>query len=306
MGDVPLFLVSEGKAYYSALAAYQKFFAEDFEVTVLHKKDLPRQRNLDRAIVWQMMGYYPVRPSARLVIHDYRSASIGRFGALKDMMKRFYNVKPDARIFLNNEVHDRFSFADGVPEFFIDVGVPSGVFDTRLAAIESVYDFCYVGVINRERQIDRMINLFDKTYGNSKSLLLVGQMDREISKIVEGKPSIHCTGRVSQAEVFSFVRSSKYAISWIPDHAPYHYQTPTKLLEYAALGMPVIVNASRSNLMALEKFSISAEIAKNNFPTLQSLEKIKLNDPSSFYIYEWRNLIENSGINYFLRQRLLD
>lgn len=300
MNKVPLYLVSEGKASYPELAAYRDFFEDKFDISIVSVKGLPNDEALKDAVLWFLMGFYPRRLSAQIIIHDYRSASVGRFNTLKDFTKRHFTAQPDARIFLNDDVRDRFSFDDKVPEFLLDMGLPGEIFDSSYATVKKEYDFCYVGAINSERQIDQMIASFRKTYGGTKSLLLVGRVDPEISELIGADPSIHCTGQVSQTDVFSLVRKSKIAISWIPDRAPYHNQTPTKLLEYAALGVPVIVNASRSNLTALEKFSIHAEVVRLDFPSNEELEKISANDPDAFRAYEWQNVIRRSGIADFL------
>lgn len=106
---------------------------------------------LKDCILWYFMGFYNKKILSKLTIHDYRSLSTGSFAIIKDFLKRTLNLKPDLRVFLNEEVKENLNFNDEVPYFFINMGLPSTISTYVNLDVEPEYDFIYVGAITYER-----------------------------------------------------------------------------------------------------------------------------------------------------------
>jgi glycosyltransferase involved in cell wall biosynthesis len=71
------------------------------------------------------------------------------------------------------------------------------------------------------------------------SLLVIGAMDDAVRAIA---PGATCTGRIPQAEVAAQLLRARAGLNLMPDRVPYAQQTSTKVLEYLAVGLPVVGN----------------------------------------------------------------
>jgi hypothetical protein len=82
-------------------------------------------------------------------------------------------------------------------------------------------------------------------------------------------------------------------------------QTPTKLLEYAALGKRIICNDSPSNLVAAAAFGIQCKVTGPDvFSSICDFhgDTVPLNDPSTLVHLRWKNVIAASGVDRYLRR----
>ncbi len=70
---------------------------------------------------------------------------------------------------------------------------------------------------------------------------------------------ITVTGKVPHHEVPAHLRRARCALNLVPDQIPYSEQTSTKLLEYCAIGLPVISTDYRwvRNFAASNKAAIA-------------------------------------------------
>lgn len=306
-----ILFVHQKRAHLPEIEAYRKFFTRfGYDAQEVTYEDLVKMDRdvLKNCILWYFMGFYPCLIRARIIIHDYRSLSTGCLPRIKDFLKKFLNHKPDLRIFLNEKVREILNFQDGVPSLLIDMGLPASIKHFANLEISPSYDFVYVGAVTRERDIDKVVRNFLNTYGDRFTLLLVGDYEVSLKLQFKNQKNVVFWGRVAQEKVFELVKSSRYSLCVVPNRYPYYFQTPTKLLEYLALGARVVVNDNPMIMEILHKTGnlSSAYIMDREYrlPPLEWLERLQ---PASLNIdqYLWENILAQSGIADFLRQKLM-
>ena len=297
-----IIFIHQNKAHLPEIEAYKKYFgSHGFETHDIVYQDLVKKdiSSFENIILWYFMGFYPRKINAKLVIHDYRSLSTGRIAKAKDYLKRILNFKPHLRIFLNEEVRKNFSFDDGIPYLTIDMGLPLSIVNYIDLDTKPKYDFIYVGAVSYEREIHKLIKKFIARYGDSKSLLLVGMFDPKLKKEFDSFQNIIFTGKISQEEVFKFIKESGYSICIIPNKYPHSLQTPTKLLEYLALKSKIIVNRNPMVLKILKETNNINNVfimdENWNLPEQNILKSIR---PSSICVeyFLWDAILKRSGI----------
>jgi glycosyltransferase involved in cell wall biosynthesis len=296
-----ILLVHQGKASLPELVAYRDHFQNrGYQCRAITWDRLHRDQALPDTVLWLFMGLYPHNYRAGFVVHDYRSLSTGRLPRLKDRVKRRFNGKPDLRVFLNPGVRDALDFRDGIPSTLIDMGIPDSLWAYR-APVPPAFDFVYVGDVSRERASDRMIERFLARYGDRRSLLLVGPCEPAIRNRFQDRANLHFAGRLPQEQVFAQVQRADIGLCFIPDRYPYSLQTPTKLLEYAALGRRIVANDLASTREAAERLGIRLRLmAGYGFPPeaeLATLEDNRHLDPTSL---SWERAIRTAGLERYL------
>ncbi|NCC04196.1 MAG: glycosyltransferase family 1 protein [Proteobacteria bacterium] len=303
-----IYFVHEGKAAYPEIDAYKRFFASDYEVEDLFPDQLATKNDLAESVCWLMMGYYPAPILAKVVIHDYRSLSVGRLGLLKDRMKRWRNAKPSLRIFQNEAIRDAMGFTDGVPGLLLPMGVPESILSHRRAAGsgEPLCDFCYIGVMSSERRSEQMFESFLRRFGNRKTLYLYGEPEVAIRQAYDKHANIVFRGKMPQEQLFEEIVRAKAAVNYFPTHRPHLMQTPTKMLEYGALGLRILSNEQPQSRRTAQVYGIQSlwgpahDIFRNvpddiSWPDNQSF------DPSPLM---WPVIIRQSGIADYLKKEL--
>jgi hypothetical protein len=250
--------IHEHKAAYPELAAYRDHFADRFAVGEVTPEAARADPRVGQSVCWHMMGFYRKRLPARFVIHDYRSLSVGTGRKIKDWIKGAANHKPDLRIYQNDSIKRALGFRDPVPELFLPMGVPDNILRYRdQPRIERIGDFCYIGSMLPERRIDTMITSFLRRYGSSKTLWLYGKADDHLRGAFEAHGNVVFPGLVPQAELFGKLRGFGACVCYFPNHYPHVLQTPTKLLEYAALGLRIIANEHPQSRISERQYGIS-------------------------------------------------
>ncbi|KWH28500.1 glycosyltransferase [Burkholderia cepacia] len=312
-----VFILHPGKANYPEIAAYRsRLGTHGFEVFDGDLDAYARFPARDVCILWCIMGFYRALPPARFVIHDYRSLSVGRLAAVKDGVKRMLNVRPDLRIFQNEQMRDAMAFRDGVRALLLPMGVPDWIFDRADAGSDRVAPgsadvapivsgrFCYIGEMSRERGFHKVLAAYrDARRDESDTLVLVGQPEPEIHAEFVDTPGIRFVGRVPQPEALRIVRDSEYAVCFFPYHRPHCFQTPTKLLEYASLGKRIICNDAPSNVRTANELGIQCHVTGAAiFDELFPLSRIRATrpDPAAMQSLEWGRVIERSGVLAFI------
>ena len=89
-----IIFIHEGKANYPEIPAYKEYFADKYAIKELQSGDLNPKNDCSHSVLWYLMGFYPKKINAAFIIHDYRSLSVGKYGWLKDKIKRNFNHKP--------------------------------------------------------------------------------------------------------------------------------------------------------------------------------------------------------------------
>ncbi len=252
----PLYLVHEGKATYPDVAAFQAFFADAYEVAIVRPDELAGRPDLGRAVCWHMMGFYPRRPPAKLVIHDYRSLSVGRFGRAKDLVKRAFNARPHLRIFQNDEIRSALGFAVDAHTFNLPMGVPDFFVDHTRAQQSPACDFVYIGSLLDERRCELMLDSFLRRFGSGKLFCLYGPRNPALEARYRAHPNIRFCGMIPQTELLGVLQRARVGVAYFPNHFPHLVQTPTKLMEYAALGMRILANEQPQNRAAARRYAV--------------------------------------------------
>lgn len=311
--SVKIFLIHSNKAILPEIRAYKRFFEKrGFEVIDIEYNKLKfiLEKELKTSILWYFMGFYPTTIEAKFIIHDYRSLSIGKFARMKDKIKKIFNRKPNLRIFLNKNIKKALNFNDNIPYVYIDMGLPETIFNYIYKSYTKKYDFIYVGAINKEREIDKLLQVFFKKYGTKKSFILVGPYEIQIKNKFSRFRNIIFTGKLPQGKVFELIKQSEFSISLIPNKYPYYYQTPTKLLEYLALGSKIIINNNPMQISLLkktgnlEKVFIMKYQNYDDFPSEMDLKFIDQCRLDSIEKYLWENLLIESRILEYIGKEL--
>lgn len=306
-----IFLLHPGRANYPELMAYQDYYvARGVGVVVGTLSDYKALENKGDFLVWAIMGFYPKQMASEFVIHDYRSLSVGGTAGLKDIAKRYLNARPNLRIFQNTRQQDIMKFNDDVPSVILPMGVPKWIFDVpqQPPDAENIADFCYIGDMSFERGFHLVIDAFLENFrGVDVSLLLVGKPEPRLYERYAGKAGLFFAGALPQREALGLVAKSSVAVSYFPYHRPHCYQTPTKLLEYAALGKKILCNDSPSNVACCEELRINSIITSSAIftgITAATIKSAKSNQRMNFTELTWDNVIEKSNINSYLLEKL--
>jgi len=299
--------IHEGKGFYPELAAYRAFFEGAFLTQETTLEKLEQSGSLAQTICWHIMGFYPKRPvHAGLVIHDYRSLSVGFTHTVKDRIKRAFNAKPDLRLFQNETLRATMGFTDNVPSLLLPMGVAPEILTFREAPAEKpLHDFCYIGAMNAERRLDIMLDSFLRRFGTTKTFCLYGFAPPSLAARYKKYSNILFAGALPQARLFPALRRAQVAVNYFPNHAPHTQQTPTKLLEYAALGLRILCNEQPRSRETAESFGMTClwGDAKDLFAVVPDALSWPTNeqlDPSPFL---WPEIIAASGIGAWLDKR---
>lgn len=306
-----LFLLHPGRANYPELMAYADYYrARGVEVVIGTLSDYKALENKEAFLVWAIMGFYPQRITSDFVIHDYRSLSVGSTARIKDIAKRYLNAKPDLRVFQNTLQQNIMRFNDDVPSVILPMGVPEWIFDVPPLPpnAENIADFCYIGDMSFERGFNFVIDAFLGNFQNTEaSFLLVGKPEPRLYDRYASKPGLVFAGPMPQRDALALVARSSVAVSYFPYHRPHCYQTPTKLLEYAALGKKILCNDSPSNVACCEDLQINSIITSSDIfskITAATINSAKSNQRINFTQLTWDNIIKNSNIDSYILAKL--
>lgn len=239
-GPKTVHFVHTGPAYMPELAAYEAHLARLGHRGVVHRD--PASVPLDADIVWWVCGRVSGTHAHRLrhsvQVHEYASASVGRWPGLKDRLKRWSQPKPQYRVFLNPWVRERLGFDDGVPFELRDMGVPVGFLQAQATGAPE-YDLVYLGEMSRLLECVPSLQAIAQA---GLSLLLVGEVPSALQALIQNWPQVHSTGRVPQDQVPTQLLRARAGLNLMPQRLPLTHQTSTKVLEYLAVGLPVLSN----------------------------------------------------------------
>ena len=285
------------QVYLPEIDAYIEYLkANHPAVRPVDSATLPEQEPFNPDVVWHFMGANTKR-EAPCVVHEYNSLSAGRLPHLKNWLKTRINCLPDRRVFLSARVKEDFGFTDRVPDNLRDMGVAAQFYQVKPAPI---YDFVYAGSIHRGREVIQLIDRF-KDGMRGASIYIVGTVSDEIRARYKDRPNIVFAGRVPYAEVPAHMAKGRYGLNLVPDRYPFNIQTATKVLEYCAIGMPVVSmrytwaeNFVKENDAAF--FWLNNDFSNMKLRDLEGHD-FKVPDVTA---YKWPNIIRASGIFDFL------
>ena len=227
------------KAFLPEIDAYRNFFLLNNVKTIVVKPEEANKINAD--VQWHFMGTDKKKNrDGSIKIHEYTSASVAPASQLKNLSKKIFNAKPDYRLFLNEYVQNQFGFDDGIPFGLRDMGIADSFLNFDNRNVKKEYDFIYAGSVSAERKIDKLIERFTKKGLKDCSLLVLSKDYDMLKDKFKTFSNIRFAGPVQHHEMPLYISKAKFAINFIIGKEPFNQQASTKLLEYAALKIPVI------------------------------------------------------------------
>jgi glycosyltransferase involved in cell wall biosynthesis len=173
-------------------------------------------------------------------IHEYLSPSTPPFRSLKDSLKRVLNGRPDLRIYINDYTRQCLAFNDAVPFCLKNMGIPSKMLPGADPVLPKEFDFIYIGDLSSQRKPHELLQAFTRPNLRHNTLLLLSRDYDRLQLQYRAFSNIIFKGPVTQPEVKDFILRSRFGLNYIPDIEPFNQLPSTKLLEYAACGIPVV------------------------------------------------------------------
>ncbi len=296
MTRIHIHFLHDNRAAYPEIAAYREYFQQ--QAATSEGPEPPKAGSLSVPLVmWRIMGFHPMRRRDAFEVHDYRSLSVGPAAIWKDRIKRLFNARPDLRIFQNETMARQMGFRDQ-SHIFLPMGVPNWIAGLRSPTGSDRHDFGYLGAISRERGFDRVIAQFLSRYPSGKTLLLIGPVEDAIRARFGDDARLVFTGMLPQRDALERLKEARVAVSVFPRHRPHAFQTPTKLLEYAALGLRILANDSPMNLATARALGLRVTFTTDNVFTdaaddAASSPSNEDFDPTPLF---WNSVIEQSEV----------
>lgn len=181
---------------------------------------------------------------------------------------------------------------------------------TRIKGSYQEIQLVYVGSLNRIRYLEFIIDSF-KTLLNKTSgfhLTLIGpdpgnHYHSYINNLqVNGKISI--LDPIPYTQIPGFLNNYDVAIAYVPDHPDWHYQPTLKVLEYCAVGIPIVATDNPPNRSVIKENITGLFFNNTQDSFCQTIQKLKtdlnLLDRLSTEATFNRNAItwHDSAINY--------
>jgi len=291
------------KAFLPEIDAYIDFFSKYQIKTIVAKPEETGRTSAD--VEWHFLGTDSTKRKAGVIkIHEYASASAPPFEAIKNFSKKILTVNPQYRLFLNNYVKEKFRFNDDIPSGFRDMGIADSFlhFDNRGSKKE--YDFVYAGSVHADRKINRLLECFTREALKDKSILILSKDYDGLKSRFSVCPNIRFEGPVLHEDIPKYISKAAFAINFIADEEPFNQQTSTKLLEYAALKIPVITtdyswarNFQKEN--GGNFFYLDKDLSNLNW---ENICKFRYSFPN-LKEWAWENQIRKSGVLQFLESK---
>lgn len=231
--------IHPGNSYLPELEAYTSHLQQWGHEACMHHSagTVPN----DAQLVWWMCGRVPAQEHRRFAqafqVHEYASASVPPLAWAKDLVKRWTQPKPDYRLFQNNWVRQRLGFSDDVAWEFRDMGISPAFLNPPPPPSSPEFDMVYLGDMVRLRHF---LPVFKGLEAAGMRTLLIGEMPAQLQRQFQAFRQVTVTGKVLHSEVPRQLQRARWGLNLVPDHPPYSEQTSTKLLEYCAVGLPVV------------------------------------------------------------------
>ena len=277
---ITVHFVHGARSYLPELAAYQAHIQSLGHAVQMHTQahTVPG----DAKAVWWICGRVPADQARRfkgaVQVHEYASASLAPLAWLKDRVKQWQHPVPDFRVFQSEWVRQRMGWEDTVPYVLRDMGVPES-FLAAQALQPPEFDLVYLGEM---RRLLHFVPLLQTLGQAGLKLLLVGDVPPALQAHLARLGHIQSTGRVPQDQVPAQLLRARAGLNLMPDVLPLSEQTSTKMLEYLALGLPVVSNsyawaqrtarahAGRVQLLAVQASAAQWQAAMQALPLRQT------------------------------------
>jgi glycosyltransferase involved in cell wall biosynthesis len=120
------------------------------------------------------------------------------------------------------------------------MGVPEHWLQTDPFLHERDYDFVYTGDCSPIRQLELLLNCFASGAMQDKTLLIIGKDYEYLQEAFARHKNIVFMGPLPHNTMETYILRARFGINYTVDKEPFNQQTAIKLLEYAALGLPII------------------------------------------------------------------
>ncbi|PJC96751.1 hypothetical protein GQ37_020875 [Janthinobacterium sp. BJB1] len=186
---------------------------------------------------------------------------------LKGLVERFllYKVvlKRADHVFVQSEAMKQLMVERGIAidkitavPMGVDVEVlhAAAIAPRRLAGWEGVPVLAYLGTLDSSRELTMLLDalLLLRTHQPAARLLFIGDSPTasDVPALIAHAArlgiadAVHVTGWLPSLQALALLCGADVALSYVPRGALFDYSSPTKLLEYLALGMPCVGNDS--------------------------------------------------------------
>lgn len=233
--------IHPGRAYLPELAAYAQHIQHLGHSAQVHSS--PHEVAPDARVLWWMCGRVPRNATQRwpraFHIHEYASASVPPWPWLKDRIKRAIQPQPHYRIFQNAWLHARMGYRDAIPYELRDMGIAPAFLEAHSTARTAPppFDAVYLGDMQRLHHFVPLLQALERI---GQRVLLVGNVAPDLRQRLHNTQHLHITGTVAHTDVPALLQQARWGLNLVPAVSPYDQQTSTKLLEYCAVGLPVV------------------------------------------------------------------
>lgn len=288
--------IHNNKAFLSETEAYRGFFGRYGIDTVLIGKEEIKNTNCD--LEWRYMGT-DLSPRRRgvLKVHEYTSTSIPPWRKLKNLGKKWLNVEPDYRLFLNEYVKRSFDFTDDVAWGFRDMGIQENWLRYAGLPSSNEFDFVYLGDLSPVREPEKLLNCFSSGNLKDRSLLIIGKEYQRLQQQYAQFSNIQFIGPLPYEQVPAQLKRARFGINFMIDKEPLNQQTSTKLLEYLAVGLPVVSTHYNWIMQFEQKYGGSYCFVEQDLSNLH-WERIcsTVYATPDLKTWTWEQQIRNSGV----------
>jgi glycosyltransferase involved in cell wall biosynthesis len=292
--------VHNNKAFLPELDAYSRFFS-GYNITceIVDKNELGL---LHRHVEWWIMGVDLSKPKEGIYkIHEYSSSSLPPWRRWKNWWKSFFSSQPDFRLFLNEYVKKAISLHDHIPFGYREMGIPEQWLQADPFLHEREFDFVYTGDLSPVRQPEVLLNCFSTGAMKDKTLLVISRNYEQLQANYANYENIAFMGPLPYSSMDAHILKARFGINYVPDKEPFNRQTAVRLLEYAALGLPIIT----SRYAWVENFQqkhggnfFYLEPDLSNF-TWEQINNLAYSKPD-VEGFTWEQQIRRSGVLEFL------
>ena len=149
-------ILSNKKSYLPEIIAYRNYFTENNIKVIISEQEI-LLNECDVIIVF--CGFFLKRKlKNKFYIHDYSSLSTPPLCRIKDTIKKYFNYKPNLRIFNSELIKNHMNYNDKVPCIIRSQGVLKTFFQDR--AQKFSYDFLYTGSIEAGKELDKIFFIY--------------------------------------------------------------------------------------------------------------------------------------------------
>ena len=225
----------------------------------------------------------------KFYIHDYSSLSTPPLCEVKDFIKKYFNFKPDLRIFNSKLIKNHMNYNDKVQYIIRSQGVLKNFFQKRLKKFN--YDFLYTGSIETRKGLDE---IFFKYLKLGFSILVIGNVSDDYKMKFSNFSKIKFLGPKKYVRIHKYYKMCKYGLNYIPDEFPYNAQYSTKFLEYSASKLNIVSNKTVFMKEISKKYKIK-NVYDEDINSANDLKNAKFQH-LNLHNYEWDVVIKKSGI----------